>query len=354
LGANIILVMKLFKTTTICIGILLVLFTVACSKEKPKPTIKEVKLEGYIQGSSYHITYLDMKGRNFQKEIKAALEHFNKSLSVFDSTSVISLINKNDSAVQADTLFKRVFIVAEEVSKKTDGAFDMTVGPLVKLWGFNNGKRIEVTQHMVDSLKPVIGYEKVHLVGNKIVKDNPKIQLDANALAQGYSSDIIGKLLESKGIKNYMVEIGGEVITKGKSPRGDDWKIGINKPIDDSTSTISQIQDVVLLKNIAISTSGNYRKFYYYKGKKYSHEIDPHSGYPENNNVLSVSVIAPECITADAYATAFMVLGMVKSVRLLQKLPGVDAYFIYKDNKDGKNKVIYTRGFEKYLEKKGK
>jgi thiamine biosynthesis lipoprotein len=326
------------------------LFFSSCSQKQQKASgLQKVFLEGEIQGSTYHITYLDAQGRNFHNEIKAELARFDKSLSVFDSTSVISRINKNDSTVEVDTLFKYVFRIAQEVSEKTNGAFDMTVGPLVKLWGFNNGQRITVTQDMVDSLKPFIGYQKVRLEGNKIIKDDPNIQLDANAIAQGFSCDIIGNLLESKGIKNYMVEIGGEIMTKGKSPRNDAWRIGINKPIDDSTSTVNEIADIAILENTGLATSGNYRKFYYHDGKKYGHEIDPHTGFPITHKLLSVTVLAPNCITADAYATAFMVMGTVKSIHLLQKLPGVEAYFIYQ-NDIGKIKTIYTRGFWKRLE----
>jgi len=341
------------RNLNISLLLVITLFTLfSCKKKEAQLAngLKKVFIEGAIQGSTYHITYMSKDSANYQKEIVDVLNSFNKSLSVYDSLSIISRINRNDSTVEMDSFFKPVFIKAQEVSAKTNGAFDMTVGPLVHLWGFNNGKKITVTQAMLDSIKPVIGYQKVHLQGNKIVKDNPHVQLDANALAQGYSSDIIGKLLESKGVKNYMVEIGGEVICKGLSPRGDSWNLGINQPIDDSTGTVNEIQAVMKVNNMAVSTSGNYRKFYYHNGKKYSHEIDPHTGFPVTNNLLSVTVTAPDCITADAYATAFMVLGVVQSVHLLQTLPGIDAYFIYKD-KNGKNKVLYTKGFEKYLAK---
>lgn len=316
---------------------------------KPKQSEYEtIKLQGFVQGSTYHITYMDSLGRDLHPEIKAELKKFDQSMSVFDSSSVISRINRNED-VQADSIFIEVFNKALEVSQKTDGAFDMTVGPLVRMWGFNNGKKITVTQAMVDSVKEFIGYQKVKLIGDSLVKEDPRISLDANAIAQGYSCDLIAKFLESKGIHNYMVEIGGEIMTRGESPRGDDWKIGINKPIDDSTSTISEIQEIVHIKNLGLNTSGNYRKFYMHNGKKYSHEIDPHTGYPVTHNLLSATIIAPDCMTADAYATACMVLGLEKSQALINSLPNIEGYFIY-STPDG-NKEVWTKGFEKYLDK---
>lgn len=339
--------MKLIKTVPI---LAICIFTaVACTKNTQKPKEIKVFIEGETQGSPYHITYMQADGENYKQEIEETLKNFDKTFSVYDSTSIISRINKNDSTVVLDTIFKTLFRKAEEVSRKTNGAFDMTVGPLVKLWGFNNGKRIDVTQSMIDSLKPLIGYQKVRLIGDKIQKDSANIWLDANAIAQGYSCDLIGKLLENKGVKNYMVEIGGEIRCKGLSPRNKPWKIGINKPIDDSTSTVSEIQDYIYLRNCGLATSGSYRKFYIHNGQKYCHEIDPKTGFPVTHKLLSVTVTAPDCMTADAYATAFMVLGTVRSMHLLQHLPDIEAYFIYKNNA-GETRYLYTRGFWKILE----
>lgn len=341
--------MKQIKFFSILI-ISLVLLSCSKKQETAATQLQKVFLEGEVQGTTYHITYMHPDGENFHEEIMTLLKDFDNNFSVYDSLSVISRINRNDSTVQVDTLFKTMFRKAQEVSKKTNGAFDLTVGPLVKLWGFNNGKRITVTQDMVDSVKKVIGYEKVRIESDKIVKDSAGVMLDANAIAQGYSCDLVGKLLESKGVKNYMVEIGGEILCKGKSPRNSEWKIGINKPIEDSTSTVSEIQEIVLLSNIALATSGNYRKFYIHNGQKYGHEIDPSTGFPATHKLLSVTVTAPDCMTADAYATAFMVMGTVKSIHLLQKLPGIEAYFIYKNN-EGTIRTLYTRGFWKLLER---
>ncbi len=312
--------------------------------------LQKVTFNGFIQGTSYQITYLDKNGTNYQKEIMAELRRIDKSMSVFDTTSIISRVNRNEH-VKVDSLFKAVFTRSQEIAKQTNGAFDATVGPLVRLWGFNKGKRQTVTQAMIDSLRPFIGYEKVILKDNYIIKQNPKIQLDFNAIAQGFSSDVIAKFLETKGIDNYMVEIGGEIMSKGLNSRGTGWRVGINKPIEDSTSTINEIQTVVELKNEGLATSGNYHKFYYHNGKKYGHEIDPATGYPVEHNLLSVTIIAPNSTDADAYATACMVYGLERSMQFINGMKDVEAYFIFL-NKEGKFEDTWTTGFEKYLVKK--
>ncbi len=333
-------------------AILLFVSLTACSKKNENETthqLQKIQISGEIQGTFYNITYLDAAGRNYHKEIKASLRDFDKTFSIFDSLSLISRINANEANTILNESFIKLFTLSQNIAEKTEGAFDLTVAPLVKLWGFNNGKRITVDQAMIDSVKTFVGYKKIQLKGKKLLKTHPNVTLDANAIAQGYSCDIIADLLERKGVKNYLVEIGGELKTKGKSPRNDAWKIGINKPIDDSTSTISEIQQILHLENVALATSGNYRKFYFHEGRKYGHSIDPISGYPTTHNLLSVTVIATDGITADAYATAFMVMGIVKSMALLQKLSNIEAYFIYQ-NEAGENEVLYTRGFKKYLE----
>ncbi len=344
------------RVTKYSLLLLALFFLFSCSKKKAiveKAELRKVFLQGEVQGTYYHITYLHPTGKDYHKDIKDVLQGFDKNFSVFDSLSLISRINRNEENTILNNQFIELFTIAQEVSKNTHGAFDLTVSPLVKLWGFNNGKRITVNQSMINRIMPQVGYQKVQLNGDKILKENPKTTLDANAIAQGYSCDLVANLLIKRGVQNYMVEIGGEVITKGNSPRGDSWKIGINKPIEDSTNLVSEIEDVVLLKDMALATSGNYRKFYYLNGKKFGHEIDPITGWPIHHNLLSVSVIAPTCIKADAYATAFMVLGVEKSIHILQKLTDIEAYFIYSDE-NGKNKTIYTRGFWGYLEKNKK
>ncbi|MDR1679876.1 MAG: FAD:protein FMN transferase [Prevotellaceae bacterium] len=331
------------------LSLLIVIAFFSCKKNE-NPALKKMYFEGAIQGTTYHISYLDSAGRDFHREILDTLHAFDRSLSLFDSMSVISRINRNDSTVRTDSLFRSVFRTAQEVSKKTYGYFDMTVGPLVRLWGFNNAKRITVTPRMIDSLRPYTGYQKVWLQGDRLIKYYPAIQLDANAIAQGYSCDLIGELLERKGIVNYLVEIGGEIATKGHNPQNSAWSVAISRPVDDSTSTINEIQQVIRVENCGLATSGNYRKFYMHNGQKFGHAINPFTGCPVTHNLLSVTVIAPTAIEADAYATAFMVMGISKSFELLKNLPKLEAYFIYRD-KDNKMQVLYTRGFEKMLAK---
>ena len=195
---------------------------------------------------------------------------------------------------------------------------------------------------------PFVGYHKVKLDNHKVRKTDSRVLLDANAIAQGQSSDVIGKLLESNGCKNYMIEIGGEVVCRGLNPQGQKWRIAIDKPIDDSTNVAGEAQSVISISTGAVTTSGNYRKFYYLNGKKYAHEIDPHTGYPVVHNLLSATVIAPTCIQADAYATAFMIVGVDSALQICKRIPDMDCYLIYTDNK-GDNQVIYTDGFKKYL-----
>jgi thiamine biosynthesis lipoprotein len=191
----------------------------------------------------------------------------------------------------------------------------------------------------------------VKLVNNRIVKTNPNVMLDCSAIAKGYAVDVIAKLLTERGVKNFMVDIGGEVVVKGINPQKDMWRIGINKPTDDSLSVNEDIDKVLHLTNKAIATSGNYRNFYYHNGKKYSHEINPHSGQPALNEVLSSTVITDECITADGLATAIMVMGLKRAQALLAKLPNVDAYIIYRGEK-GESKIYYSKGMNKYLKDK--
>ena len=197
------------------------------------------------------------------------------------------------------------------------------------------------TKAKIDSIKTLVGYEKVALEKGRIIKQNPKIMLDCSAIAKGYGSDIVARFLKKKGISNFMVEIGGEIVVNGVSEKQVPWHIGINKPTDDSTNTSQEIQDVLDITDIAMATSGNYRNFYYKNGKKYAHTIDPKTGYPVQHNILSATVLAKNCATADAYATSFMVMGMEGAKQILKKHPDLCAYLIYADEK-GQNKIWYS------------
>jgi thiamine biosynthesis lipoprotein len=307
--------------------------------------------EGYIFGTIYHVVYESPDGKDLKDQIEKRMHEFDFSLSTYNPQSVISRVNTNDTSVVLDPYFLKVFNKGKEVSEITDGAFDMTVAPLVNAWGFGFKNKLDPDQIPVDSLLQVVGYQKVQLIDGKIVKKDPRIMLDASAIAKGYSVDVVADLLESLQVKNYMVEIGGEIRVKGVSSKSRPWRVGIDKPIDDPTLAQREIQDILELSKGALATSGNYRNFYIKDGKKYAHTIDPKSGYPVQHSLLSSSVVAPDCMTADAYATAFMVLGVEKSIKVVEADPNLEAYFIYTDEK-GEYKTFATPKMQELIQKK--
>ena len=300
---------------------------------------------GFVFGTVYHITY--QSDKNYQKEIEAELQKVDQSLSPFNKTSIISRVNRNED-VQVDDMFKEVFTLAENISKDTQGAFDITVAPMVNLWGFGFKQGVPPTKEKLDSIRALVGYQKVSLKNGKIYKQHPQTMLDCSAIAKGYGSDVVAKLLKKKGILNYMVEIGGEIVVSGVSDKQVPWHIGINKPTDDSTNTNQELQDVLDITDVAMATSGNYRNFYYKNGKKYAHTIDPQTGHPVQHNILSATVLAKDCATADAYATSFMVLGMDGTKKILERHPELCAYLIYSDGK-GDNKIWYSPSIQKKI-----
>ena len=240
-------------------------------------------------------------------------------------------------------MFVHVFRLSKEISENTQGAFDITVAPLVNAWGFGFKNESHITPTQIDSLLQFVGFRKIDFINGKIVKQDPRVILDCSAVAKGYGSDVIAQTFDRKGIANYMVEIGGEIVVKGVNPKGEKWKVGINKPVEDSLGTAGGVQTILNLTDVAVATSGNYRNFYYRDGKKYAHTIDPHSGYPVQHSILSSTVLAKDCATADAYATAFMVLGLDASKEVLEAHPEIQAYFIYADEK-GENQTYMTPG----------
>lgn len=295
--------------------------------------------EGFIFGTIYHITY--HSDTNLKKEIEAELKKVDQSLSPFNKTSVISKVNRNDNPV-VDPMFKEVFLLAENISNETHGAFDITVAPLVNEWGFGFKKGVEPTRQVIDSLKYIVGYQKVKLTPkNYVQKQDPRIMLDCSAIAKGYGCDVVARLLRKNGINDYMIEIGGEIVTRGFNQKQEPWRIGVNKPTDDSLNTSQELQTVLNVTDIAMATSGNYRNFYYKNGKKYAHTIDPKTGYPVQHTLLSATVLAKDCATADAYATSFMVMGLEKAKEILNRHSELMAYLIY-TNDDGKTEVWYS------------
>ena len=304
-------------------------------KQTTTPYIKD---SGMVFGTFYNITY--QSDTDLKEEIEAELAKVDQSLSPFNEKSIITAVNNNQD-VQVDDMFKEVFQTAMRVSGETDGDFDITVSPLVNIWGFGFKHDLKPDSAKIDSLLEFVGYQKVKLVNGKVVKQDPRIMLDCSSIAKGYGVDKVGQFLAKKGIRNFMVEIGGEVVVQGVSPRKSAWKIGISKPIEDSTAVHTELEDIITLENEGMATSGNYRNFYYKDGKRYAHTINPHTGYPVEHSLLSATVISSSCTIADAYATSFMVMGYEKAVKFVESHPGLSAYFIY-SGENGENQVYYT------------
>lgn len=291
-------------------------------------------LKGKVHGTFYTIKY-SAADTISPEELQARFNLFDQSLSTFEPNSIISRINQNDTTVIVDSFFTTVFEKGMEISQITDGCFDMTVAPLVNLWGFGFKKIEGVTQETVDETMAHIGYQKVQLKDGKVIKTDPLIQLDASAIAKGYSCDVVANFLKEHGSENFMVEIGGEIVTHGHNPKGEAWHIGITKPTDDNDVFNPELQAEVAIEEMGMATSGNYRQFYYKEGKRYSHTVNPHTGYPVEHKLLSATVFAENCMTADALATSFMVMGLEKAVEFVeQQKTSISAYFIYTDEND--------------------
>lgn len=286
--------------------------------------------EGMVFGTVYNITY--QYDSDLKQDIEAELQKVDNSLSPFNKGSIISKVNRNENP-EVNDMFADVFTLAEEVSAQTGGAFDITVAPLVNMWGFGTKQFHRPDKESVDSLMKFVGFNKISLKNKHVVKQDPNIQLDCSGIAKGYGCDVVARFLRSKGINNFMVEIGGEVVTSGNSEKRVPWKIGVTKPTDDSLQENQELQTVLNVTDKAMATSGNYRNFYVEGGKKFAHTIDPHTGYPVQHSLLSSTVLAHDCATADAYATSFMVLGIDKAKEVLKKHPELMAYFIYSDAK---------------------
>lgn len=293
--------------------------------------------EGTVFGTVLHATY--QHESSLHEAIMAELHQVDTSLSMFNPNSTISRINRNETD-ETDSLFRHIFMLSQQISKATDGAFDITVAPLVNAWGFGFKNSLLPDSAQVDSLRSLIGWQRVSLTADgKVRKEDARTILDCSAVAKGYGSDRVAELFNRMGIRNYMIEIGGEIVMKGTNPKGKPWSIGVNKPIEDSTSTNSEVQTILQLTDCAVATSGNYRNFYISAdGRKLAHTINPKTGYPVQHSILSSTVIAPTCAMADAFATAFMVMGLDKAQEVLSAHPELKAYFIYADE-EGKNQI---------------
>ena len=327
--------MKRIKLALPLVAIAIIIAVAVMMGHKNEPYQRN---SGLIFGTSYNITY--QCAEDHKADIEKALNEVDASLSPFNDTSVITHVNRNEDVV-LDKLFLDVFRLAQKINGDTDGAFDITVAPLVNAWGFGFKNGVNPDEKVIDSLRQVVGFQKIRLENDKIVKADSRVMLDCSAIAKGYGVDVVANLLRGFGIKNFMVEIGGEVVTSGVNPDRMPWRIGVTKPTDDSLSINNELQTVINVTDKAMATSGNYRNFYYKGGRKYAHTIDPKTGYPVQHSILSATVITDDCATADAYATSFMVLGMEKAKKVLERHPEMMAYFIYSDDK-GQNNVWYS------------
>lgn len=322
----------------LCVGTIYVARTNSSGNEDNRKGVGEAWLqkmmqrsEGSIFGTIYHITY--EYETDLIDSILKVLNEVDCSLSPFNKNSVITAVNNNEDVV-VDEHFIKVFTLAKNISEETNGAFDITVAPLVNAWGFGFKNTEEVTEEMIDSLLEVVGIDKVRLDDGRIIKENSMSMLDCSAIAKGYGVDAVGLFLENKGVRNYMVEIGGEVRVRGCNPHGMLWKIGITKPEDDSLCMQNDIEQVLEITDASMATSGNYRNFYVKNNKRYAHTIDPRTGYPVQHSILSSTVIADDCAVADAFATSFMVMGLDEAKKLLERHKELKAFFIYSVGED--------------------
>ncbi len=326
----------------IALAFTLIVLLAGCSRMYQKMT-----LNGRTQGTYYAITYYDYQGRDFRQDIDSILNAFDGCASLWNPNSVLSRVNNNDTTVILDGWFIDLFNKSKEVSRVTSGSFDMTVGPLVNAWGFGFENRIIMDSLKVDSLLQFTGDQLVDIDRGRIIKKDARIKIDFNAIAQGYAVDLLASFLESRKIDIYLIDIGGEVFARGLKPDGSKWRVGIEKPAKTATDD-RQLKAILELKDEAIATSGNYRKFIEENGMRYSHAIDPSTGYPTRNSLLSVSVRARQCWEADAYATALLVMGLKKSMDFLSSHPELDAYLIYSDA-TGELKTEMTKGMKRIL-----
>ncbi|MDA9807927.1 FAD:protein FMN transferase [Flavobacteriales bacterium] len=310
---------------------LLVIALCACSSTDNRILVKN---SGEAQGSYYHIQYLSENGENYKSQIDSILLEVDSSLSIYKDYSLISKLNKREN-IKTDTLFNAVFLGAQKVFVQSKGNFDCSVLPLVNAWGFYKNKLGDSL--VIDSAKfrkilSYVGFDKISLIADSLVL--PKgMSLDFNSIAQGYTVDVIAQFLECKGDSNYLVEVGGELLAKGKNADGNIWRVGVDKPSEDIDKH-ERFQFILDLENKALATSGNYRKFYEKNGVKYAHTISPFTGFPAQNRLLSVTVIHDNCMLADAYATAFMAMGVKQSKQFAKKHSEIEIYLVY-SGKDG-------------------
>ena len=264
---------------------------ISCNTGNQKKDLDYFQESGEIFHTYFHIKY--EYDRSVKKEIMDALQRFDQSLNPFKENSIIGKVN-NNVPVTLDSMFIKVFEKSMEVSRKTDGKFDITASPFINAWGFGFKDLDNVTPEKIDSMKPFVGFEKIRIENGTIVKDDPRVQINTSAISKGYSCDLVAYVLQDLGIENYMVEIGGEITMKGVNDKGSCWRIGIDKPTDDYTAMQRELQTILSICDKAVATSGNYRNYYVKDGVKYAHTIDPQTGYPSEQDILGATVIADD------------------------------------------------------------
>lgn len=292
------------------------------------------KIEGFAQGTTYSIVYYDSLSRDFSSSFDSVFTVIDNSMSVYNDSSIISKLNRNE-LLQVDTLIAEVIVISDSVYNETSGAFDITVGPVIRAIGFGKDKTKGIDSAKVKSMLPLIGMHQIRLEGLSLIKSNPLIQIDVNAVAQGYTVDVLARFLEMNGVKNYLVEVGGEITANGSNSKGTPWIVGLDKPIEGAIPGENIQSKIYLTNRRGLATSGNYRKFIEVNGQKYSHTVNPKTGFPVLNSLLSSTVIANSAARADALATAFMVNGLDWSINYIKSHSNVDAYLIYSDELGG-------------------
>ncbi|MGN6436256.1 MAG: FAD:protein FMN transferase [Agriterribacter sp.] len=316
----------------ICILLLSVVWTHVVP---PVNDIKKIEIAGYAQGTTYHITYYAADSLVKKRQLDSILLVIDSSMSLYKPWSCINRFNQSQHGIAIDAHFANVIEKSVEVWKASGGVFDITVQPLVKAWGFGaKTVRKYPRKSAIKKILRCVGTDKLSLSGNYLAKTNPCVTVDVNGIAQGYSVDLIAGFLKANNITDYIVEIGGEIKTEGKKPDGSKMKIGIEAP-GNYEDEMSLIQKVITIENAAVTTSGSYRKFHESNGKKFSHIIDAKTGYPIQNEMISVTLVAKDAITADAYDNVLMTLGVKKGLAFVESRPDLAAYFIYKTS-DGK------------------
>lgn len=325
--------------------IVLLLLAVGLFSCKQK-SLERVQLIGEAQGTYYSIIYYDDEARDFKTEIDSLLDAFDQSVSVYQPNSIISRVNRNDDLVVLDDWFIGNFQLSKRISEETNGSFDMTIGPIANIWGFGTfEKPHSIDPQKIDSLKQFVDYRKIKIENGRVLKENKGIQLNFNAVAQGYSVDVLSDFLQEKNIKSFLIDVGGEIYAYGKKPHNESWKVGIEIPEESDGERV--YNKVVNIYNEAVATSGNYRKFYVLDGVKYAHSLDPKTGYPVKHSILSSTVIAETAGEADAYATAFMVMGVEKSLVFAKNHPEIKIYLMYDDK--GVIKTKMSDNFKAYI-----